>query len=728
MLSYKLPPGLNQEIEGLESLIKAHLAGNLDASELKARRVPFGVYEQRSRGTYMVRVRCAAGIITPLQLRAVATIATEHASGVLHITTRQEVQIHGVAIEDLSTVLRKLANAGLSSRGGGGNTVRNIIAPCDAGISKEEAFDVTPHTVELTSRMVSLANSWLLPRKYKIAFSGSFKDDAHATLCDLGFIACVKNGKQGFKVFVAGGMGRMSQPGQVLHDFVRESEVFIIAEAIKRLFSKLGNRRNKHAARLRFLWNTLGQEKFFDLYEEEKARIIAEFPAPFAINPIPNTSAEIGLPHPQSIDSADFALWMRRYVFPQTQEGLCAAKIPLFLGDLSSDKAMLLADVLANFGENTIRFTCDQNVSVRNIPHRFLGNIFVAVQKITDLWCETPFIGNAIACAGAGTCQLGICLSRGALMATVEKLKTASAHFDLLRDFRLHFSGCSNSCSHHMGANLGFVGKVGRKDQRAYPMYAIYAGAVIDAVNGSRLAERIDDINAHDLPKFAQEFLNTYLDRKDAFATFDSYLEREGKTQIQTICNKYREVPTFEVEKSYYFDWGAGEPFSLAGRGTGECSAGLFDLIEMDLARLREIRTAIPGTENHQTFPGRCYDLVLMSARMLLITRGVEPTSEFDVFDQFAKLFIHEKLVDSRFLPVVNLGRDKNKEALVLVSKDIVALAGAVEKLYQGMDNTLQFKPAGNEADQHGEPGVGKKNIREVLDMSTARAATNQSN
>ena len=233
---YKIPPQLDEEIGQLEALIAKFRAGAIAPIELKVHRVPFGVYEQREADTYMVRIRCVAGIVTPGQLEKVAAIAARYGVGDLHLTSRQELQIHYVKLDDLVAVIRQLKEAGLSTRGGGGNTVRNIAAQDDAGIDPLEVFDVTPYAAALTTRLIAENDSWNLPRKYKIAFSGSEHDKGQATLADLGFIARIVDGKKGFRVHVAGGLGVRSAVGNLLFDFVDDTQVYPIAKAVKDLF------------------------------------------------------------------------------------------------------------------------------------------------------------------------------------------------------------------------------------------------------------------------------------------------------------------------------------------------------------------------------------------------------------------------------------------------------------------------------------------------------------
>lgn len=262
MLKVVIPENLNKEIDELSLLIEKFKNGEIDKTELKVHRVPFGIYEQRKSNTYMIRVRCTAGIITPLQLELLSWVSQQYGGNAVHITTRQEVQIHDIAIDSLIPVIKSLKYAGLSSRGGGGNTVRNIVASVDSGIDPDEVFDISPYAIALTSRFVSESDSWGLPRKFKLAFSNSPEDTAGATITDLGFIAVIKDGRKGFKVYCAGGMGAKSAQGKLLFEFIPENDVYLVAEGMKLLFNKFGNRKNRHAARIRFLWEKTGGDEF----------------------------------------------------------------------------------------------------------------------------------------------------------------------------------------------------------------------------------------------------------------------------------------------------------------------------------------------------------------------------------------------------------------------------------------------------------------------------------
>lgn len=688
-MQYRLPSNLPAEIDELERLIGAFKDGRLSGDDLKSRRVPFGVYEQRTKGTYMVRVRCAAGAITPVQLRKAAHLAARYATGRLHVTTRQELQVHDVRLDDVPTIIRELATVGLSSRGGGGNTVRNVTASWDSGVAVGEVFDVAPAAVELTSRLIERGDSWLLPRKFKIAFSNSGQDNALASMNDVGFIARIRDGKRGYKVYVAGGMGRMPQAAQLLHDFVPEQDVFEIAEAVKRLFSKRGNRRNRHSARLRFLWNALGRERFVEAYLAEREALRVEGPAPFQVEPSPKVEAPLGGEGDAPRDPA-YTLWKKRFVREQAQKGLYSVRVPLPLGDIQSSDAARLADLLEPLGPETLRFTIDQNLALRNIPAALLGKVRDLSAPFSPASSKAPLVGNAVACAGASTCQLGICLSRGALGAALDALDAAGLELDALDDFRLHVSGCSNSCGQHGIAHLGFFGRSSRKGERSYPAYNVVAGAVIDAESGSTLARPVDEVAAKHVPGLVVAFLARYTQRRTAYPDFTAFVDAEGESLIKAYCQAHREAPDFEADPAFYRDWGAAADFTLEGRGTGECAAGLFDLIDLDLARARTAREKAAAASGPGEKDAAIRSLVLHAAHALLITRGVESPEIEAAPELFIRNFVEAELASTRFVPLLKAA-ESGEPGIAARAGEAAEFLDAVTDLHASLDATLQF-------------------------------------
>jgi sulfite reductase (ferredoxin) len=667
MSSYVIPHSVNEDFESFKRSYFAFKNGEIDALKFKTIRVPFGIYEQREPNTYMTRVKLAGGTIAPKQLEALADLANRYADKKLHITTRGGAQLHFVAIDDFLSVIEGLHSVSLTGRGGGGNTVRNIAADVLAGIALDEAFDTTPHAIALTEKSLAQKDSYALPRKYKITFSGSSADRGAATISDVGFIAKINDGKRGFKVFIAGGMGAKSRVGKLYQAFLPEEEIFLLSQAIKEVFDERGNRKNKHNARLRFLVEEIGLEPFRQLVDEKISAIkkrgdyLLTFSAATELKPIDGANGDLNLSDEQK-------LWRDRFVTPQKQTGYYAAKVPLLLGDLNADAAIALARALP-LDRDTIRFGADQNLYLRNLTASELFGLFEIIKTLSPQAAKPALIGDAVFCTGAATCQLGITIPRGALGAIERALVKSKIDLDALKGFKIHLSGCPNSCGRHGVADLGFYGKVLRKDGVAYPAYNIVAGARI-AEENYRFAEAIGDISAYRLPAFVADALKLWLQEKNAFASCGDWIDNGGKEKLAAIAANYADVPSFEEDKNPYYDHGANAQFSLAGRGAGECSAGMYDLIEADKKALKE---ALNGSDYAQTR--------FLAARMLLIARGEEARGETEVLSAFKRNFIDAKLIDASFAKTLE------GEATI----DANRLGEAVIALYGSMDNTLKF-------------------------------------
>ena len=701
MTGYSLPPQLDNEIDQLEGLIKKFKKSEVSATELKAHRVPFGIYEQREPDTYMMRIRCAAGALRPVQLEEIARIASRHTASDLHITSRQEMQIHYIKLDDIIPLIKALKEAGLATRGGGGNTVRNIVAAPDAGTDPGEVFDVSSYATTLTTRLIAENDSWNLPRKFKIAFSGSPDDKGYATISDVGFLARIRDGKQGFRVYTAGGLGSKSEVGKLLLDFVEADQAYPVAKALKNIFWKYGNRKNKHAARLRFLWGSLGEEEFKRRFHEEYAKIREEGFVPLAVE---ESSPQVVLPvlkREEPLDPEGFKVWAKRFVTVQKQQGLFSILIPVELGFISQERAAALGCFLRPFGEDVLRMTKDQNFLLRNIPEAFLGNVFNFLTKNLPGSDRPAIYGRILSCAGASTCQLGICLSRQAAKALMKHLEKSGLDLDRIGPVRINFSGCPNSCGQHPLADLGFFGKAQRKEGHLYPAYNVLAGAVVRD-GGTKLAEIVGEVPAKHLPSFVRDLFAGYLSQDSDTKTFPEYIRQEGRADLKRLCARYQEISSFGEDKNFYFDWDAPALFSLAERGVGECSAGLFDLIELDLKNIKKTQERLATDTSERG--ARLADLVFYSSRMLLITRGVDPKSEEEAFGAFSRYFFETGLVAYSYRPLLDLGRDKNYPALLAAEKEVVAFADVIAALYASMDNAFNFKTASSsERDRSGK-------------------------
>ncbi len=542
--------------------------------------------------------------------------------------------------------------------------------------------------------MISEEDSWNLPRKFKIAFSHNDKDTAYTQATCLGFVAKIQNGQKGFEVYCAGGMGAKPMVGHQLFDFIPESRVYHVTRAMKTMFDKHGNRRNRYANRLKFLWKKIDRQEFENYFFEDYDKIKHDDSLNLELIPIDNSAKATSLPV-QIASGPEFDLWKKRYVLPQKQPGLVSIKLPLILGDLLTDDAEQLCDFLENFSENTIRCERDQNMRLRNIPETYIGNAFHIIQNMRhSLAKQAPFIGNMINCTGASTCKLGICLPRGLSTAIRETLVQSSLDLDQVSDLKINMSGCPNTCGMHHIADIGFFGKVGRNNGDMYPAYNVLAGAQLGQAGQTQYAEKVSEIAAKHIPHFLKDFLGVYIPKKAQYKTFKDYLNTEGKALIQELCEKYKGVPDYQTDPTFYTDYGAKKRLSLDELGTAECSAGLFDMIEVDEKNIKSQRKALETLTTESDIEQAIYAILFSACRMLLVTRGLDAKEDAQVFTLFGKHFIEAELVSLDFNDVVVLGKLKILSELSKHKETVLKLAEAVIDLYKSMDDSLRFKVA----------------------------------
>jgi sulfite reductase (ferredoxin) len=681
---FQVVPTIQADLDEFENVVARFKTGAINEGQFRIIRVPAGVYEQRENATYMLRVRFPAGGVLPRHLRRLGEVSEKFGNGLLHVTTRQEFQIHRVPLGSIIPALRSLAEAGLSTKGGGGNTVRNITACVDSGVCRDEIFDVTPYAVSVTERLLTDPLSLQLPRKYKIAFAACAKDCSGTTVHDLGFIARRQNGVDGFAVYVAGGMGGKSRLASLLHEFIPASDAFVVAEAIKRVFDKNGDRKNKHLARLRFLVEKIGLPKFRELYEAELTALRASNPAPLELRPLPQLAATVN-GEVQNY-SPEFNRWFAHNVAPQKQPGFFLVQIPLTLGDIPASKTAALADIVAAHGDNILWATQSQNAGLRWITAAELPEVFQKLNALGLAEPEAPVLCNLVACAGASTCRLGICLSRGLAKAVRNELSESTLDLDSLGDFSIHISGCPNSCGRHPIGNIGFSGAARRVGENPVPFYAVQLGGRV-AEGKTRFGTNVGAVPAKNAPAFVRDLLAAWKQSPDA-ADFHQFMDRDGKKVAGEILSRHQAVPPIASRKEFYYDWDADALFSLAGRGQGECSAGVFDLIEVDLANAREAQEA-----------GRFYEAALSATRALLVVQRAQPKSDVETFALFQKHFIETGLVDAALTPVVAAGARAAATADPAkhfdgAPADVATLVASVRLLHESLDASLRFKTA----------------------------------
>lgn len=663
---YKLPDTLSNDIEKLGTLAAGYQNNTVSGVEFKAFRVPMGVYEQRKNEVYMARVRATGGVITPEQLIKVIDIAKSNGSDLLHITTRAEIQILNLELDSVKTVLEQLQSIGLATKGGGGNTVRNILVSEFSGISESETFDTTPYAMALTDAVVPEADSYLMPRKMKIAFSSDENFEDYANINDVGLVAKIKDGKRGFKVYVGGGAGSKPSVGWLYKEFIPVEDLYALVKALKDFFNAHGNRKDKYKARIRFIFYKLGQEETFRLIDEyfEKAKSDGK-------------TLDV---HPED--------------YPHSKPTDKTVVLPFVLGNIKLDdesKVQALKDVLryvAKFGKHTVRFTPRQNIRFRNIPDAAFPELEKLLVAYTSEYEKPAVLNNIVSCTGADTCRLGICLSKGLAEAIRRRLEESDIDLKYLDEARINISGCPNLCGQPLWTDLGFVGKVLHSDH-VYPAYQVYVGANYE--NSPSLAKSVGTISAYKIPEFVEKLVKRYVETiqltellygsVDARKlSFGKWLRSSlGQETASKFAIEFSNVPLFAQDKNYYFDWGSDEVFNVTKRGKPECSAGLFDMITVDQEAIKESL----GKNN--------YNVIFHASRMLLVTRGLDPQQPSEVFDAFIEHFINTGYVDATFKSLVLQAKQEGEHGNYDGEK-ARALADAVNGLYANMDDALQFK------------------------------------
>jgi len=451
-------------------VIAAFQEGRIPEPEFRRIRAEWGVYQERDR-RHFVRVRRPAGTMTPPDLRALAAIARGYGSGRVHITTRQDVQIHGLAVEALPAVLTALRSAGLSSRAACGDTVRNITTCPLAGVCPHERFDVTPWARAVHADLAETERATGLPRKLKIAFSGCRRDCAGAAAHDVGFVAEGEPRRPGFCVFVGGGLGATSRWADRLEEFIDARATGRVVRAVRNVFAEHGNRTERSKARLRFLVESLGFDQFRRLYRRELA---GTAPPPIAV-PLrpPAGPPRTPLATFPAVPRPEFDRWRNRNVKPQKQPGRYVVEVPLFLGQVEADALAGLADIADELAEAEVRATIRQNLTLRHVREPQLVRLHARLAELGLLDPRADLCRNLIVCVGAPACRLGRCPIRHLARRFADRL--AEEGLDL-GEHAVHLSGCPNACSRHPTAAIGAYGRPKLEGGELRVRYVIRAG------------------------------------------------------------------------------------------------------------------------------------------------------------------------------------------------------------------------------------------------------------
>lgn len=481
----RIPKGVLEETANYRYQVEGRLKGTVPAEVFKPYQAQMGIYEQRQDGQYMVRGVIPSGNITLEQFLFVKELAKAFANGCLHFTTRQDIQFHGVTLENTVYILEKLSEIGITTKGAGGSTVRNIALSPLSGVSCDEVFDPTLYAHATTEYCLKDPSAFKLPRKYKISFSNSKADTAGATLSDLGFIATDKDGIAGFKVYGAGGLGGSAAPAILLEEFAGSADILYYVEAMKRLFEREGDRTNRNKARIRFILKRLGEEAFKSLFngilDEVKSELSLKLDLPAALNPIVDEA---------QIKSEDARIYKQRqgnysvYVHPRGGN-IGVADIEPLLNKLRSLEEPV-----------SIRLTTSQGFVIRDVMKADLPKVI----DLVDAYTSPYALDHSIACTGASTCRLGILDTSVLLDAIIKRFEHEEVSIRNALP-RLFISGCPNSCGQHQKAAIGFTGKMKNSASGKLAFYTLSIGGHVEA-GATCFGEPFKDIPEHNIPEF----------------------------------------------------------------------------------------------------------------------------------------------------------------------------------------------------------------------------------
>lgn len=686
---FQLPDEVKETIKNYKHSLEEVQKGQISSSRFKSVRVPWGIYSHRGGKVYMVRVRIPAGMVSPSQLKALTHVSLKYGDGILHITTRQDIQIHNVKIGDTIKAIEYLKEYDLSPRGGGGNTVRNVIACPLSGVCKKELFDVRRYTIALTEYLLRQDTSFNLPRKFKIAFSGCMQDCAGCLVNDLGFLAKHEDGKKGFKVFVGGGMGANSRVGRLLEEFISEEDLGYCVTAVKNVFYRTGDRRNKHHNRLRFLIEDMGLEEFKKLYKNEFSQLKEkEYISLRKIDFAKKDEIDRAVP---KIEDEKYTAFLKYNVQSQKQKGFISVELRIPRGDIGARKLSTLADLEKDFPGIEFRTSQNQNLYIVWVKNQDLYGLFSKLKEVLDDFLYPGTLFDIVACKGSLTCNLGLCNSPGLAKAIENMVREEFIGKNMFAELGIKLNGCPNACGHQPIGKISFYGLVRRVDNRPVPFYKLLLGGRKE-VEKTRLAEEIGIIPAKNIPGFLRGFLKRVEEEIQDEKNICEFLENGAKDVAKEILEDYSYVPPYSQSRDFYIDWDRSEEFSLAGLGPGECGAGVMDMIEADLT---EARRALERAEKENFLYEDIKMALFFSARSLLVVKGKDPKNAEEAFSDFKEKFIDEGIVSGFYSNIKDVFKEINEKSNLEERKDKFSYANKflehINGLYKSMDPALNF-------------------------------------
>jgi sulfite reductase (ferredoxin) len=648
-------PLVEKDIIELEKKIRAFRDGSLNEEKFRSLRLARGVYGQRQQGVQMIRIKLPFGKMTAKQLLRIAAISDEYSTGNLHLTTRQDIQIHYVSLERTPELWAKLEQDDITLREACGNTVRNITASAVAGIDPKEPFDVSPYAQEMFKYLLRKPFGQELGRKFKIAFSSNDDDSAYTFMHDLGFIPKTKtvDGKEvrGFKVMIAGGLGAQPILAKTAYEFLEEDQIIPFTEAVIRVFDRHGERTSRHKARIKYLVAKIGLEQLMQYVKEEhaalnvKSYVINREVVPLKLNDNKTfTTFKVS-------ENKKYQDWLRANVFEQKQKGFYGVNIKILLGNFSSDTARLLAPVVEKYAADDIRITVNQGLFLKYVPKEALPALFQELDKLNFAEPGFDSVADITACPGTDTCNLGISSSTGIARELERVVKEEYPDLLFNNDIKIKISGCMNSCGQHSLAQIGFHGSSFKNGAAVVPALQLVLGGGVVGNGEGRVSEKVIKIPSKRGPAVLRTLLDDFEKNSVEGEYFNSYYDKKGKDYFYQLLKPHADNSTLQPEE--YVDWGHTEQFKTE-IGVGECAGVMIDLVA---TLLFEVEEKIDWAESsfiaelYADSIYHSYSAIVNAAKALLLGKSVPTNTQHGIINDFDKNFVETKeiTVDGTF-------------------------------------------------------------------------------
>ena len=633
-------PIVEKDILDLAKKIAQFKAGEIHEEKFRSLRLARGVYGQRQQGVQMIRIKLPYGKIQFHQWKRIADISDEYSTGNLHLTTRQDIQIHFVSLDRTPELWAKLEQDDITLREACGNTVRNITASPTSGIDPKELFDVSPHADTAFRYFLRNPICQEMGRKIKISFSNTDEDTSLAYLHDMGFIPKIANGIKGFKVVVGGGLGAQPMLAYTSHEFLAEDQVIPFIESVLRVFDRHGERNSRHKARMKFLIQKIGFEEFMNLVQAEtKALKNHSYPisdaAAWEVSE-PTQLSDVAIP-----SSEVYKTWLATNTFEQKQKGFHGVYVRILNGNISSDTSRSLIDALQGYIGDDVRITINQGLLLKFVPTANLPYVFQTLAAHELAAPGANSIANITACPGTDTCNLAISDSTNI---TSKLEQVINDEFPALihdSQMKIKISGCMNACGQHSMASIGFHGSsLKAPDKRVLPALQVLLGGATLGNGEGRIADKVIKVPSKRGPEVLRIVLNNYEENANDGEYFHEYYDRLGENHFYTLIKPLADLSNLVQDD--FIDWGASENF-ITEIGVGECAGVMIDLVATLLFESQEkYEWTVAALEDKRWADAiyHAYSVFISAAKALLLDKSVTVSNQTAVINKFDENFV----------------------------------------------------------------------------------------